>query len=102
MFASAVVTAARTASSTVMEAAAPAVGSAPPGTGQLATIVAWVSFLAGVALIGAFVAAMGKAGFSALRHGQFEGGAGAVMCLVAGVFLTASGAIFGALGITAS
>ncbi len=81
-------------------AAAPAVGTAPPGTGQLATIIAWVTFLAGIALIAAFVVSMGKAGLSALRHGQFEGGSGAAITLVAGVFLTASGAIFGALGIT--
>ncbi len=82
-----------------ISAAAPAVGSAPPGTTNLATIVSWVAFLVGVALIGAFMAMMGKAGMSALRHGQFEGGAGAAMCLVAGVFLTAAGPIFAALGI---
>lgn len=81
--------------------ALPAVGVRPPGMGNLTTIVGWVTFLAGVALIAAFCAAMGKAGFSALRHGQFEGGAGAALTLVAGVGLTAAGAIFGALGITA-
>lgn len=81
--------------------AVPAVGVRPPGTGNLTTIVGWVTFIAGVALIAAFCAAMGKAGLSALRHGQFEGGAGAALTLVAGVFLTAAGAIFGALGITA-
>lgn len=81
-------------------AAVPAVGIRPPGTGNLTTIVGWVTFLAGLALIAAFCAAMGKAGLSALRHGQFEGGAGAALTLVAGVFLTASSAIFAALGIT--
>jgi len=90
-----------TAVRAAVPAVVPAVGTAPPGTGQLATIVAWVTFLAGVCLIGAFVASMGKAGLSALRHGQFEGGAGAALTLVAGVFLTAAGAIFGALGIQA-
>lgn len=81
-------------------AAVPAVGVRPPGTGNLTTIVGWVTFLAGVALIVAFCASMGKSGLSALRHGQFEGGSGAVIALVAGVFLSASGAIFGVLGIT--
>lgn len=79
----------------------PAVGSAPPGTGNLQLIIGWVAFLMGAALLGGFMAAMGKSGLSALRHGQFEGGAAAVGCLVCGVFLTAAGAIFGALGITA-
>lgn len=83
-------------------AAAPAIGQAPPGTSNLITILGWVSFLVGLALMGAFAVSMGKAGFSALRHGQFEGGSGAVICLVAGVFLAASGAIFGALGIGTS
>lgn len=78
----------------------PAVGTAPPGTGQLTVIIAWVSFLVGVALLGGFCASMGKSGLSAIRHGQFEGGMGAVACLVCGVFLTAAGPIFGALGIT--
>lgn len=83
----------------MLGAMAPAVGTAPPGTGQLATIVAWVTFLAGICLIAAFIASMGKAGLSALRHGQFEGGAGAAMTLVAGVFLAAAGPIFAVLGI---
>lgn len=81
---------------------APAIGQAPPGVGDLTTILGWVSFLVGMALMAAFCISMGKAGFSALRHGQFEGGAGAAITLVAGVFLAASGAIFGALGIGSS
>lgn len=79
-----------------------AVGSAPPGTEQIATVIGWASFLAGVACIGAFIAAMGKGGIGALRHGQFEGGAGAVIALICGIFLTAAPAIFAVFGIASS
>lgn len=77
-----------------------AVGTRPPGTGKLTTILGWVSFLVGVALIGAFFAGTGKAGMSALRHGQVDGAMGPVIALIAGVFLTAGSALFGVLGIT--
>jgi len=79
----------------------PAAGTLPPGTGNLALILGWATGLVGLALLGGFTAAMGKTGLGALRHGQFEGGMGAVVCLVCGVLLTATGAIFGALGISA-
>lgn len=78
-----------------------AVGTRPPGTQQLTTILGWGAFLIGVGLIGAFYAATGKAGFSALRHGQVDGAMGPIITLVCGVFLTAGGALFGVLGITA-
>ncbi len=78
----------------------PAVGVRPPGLGNLTTIIGWVTFLAGLACLVAFVAAMGKGGISALKHGQFEGGAPAAIALVCGVALTATGALFGAIGIT--
>jgi hypothetical protein len=78
----------------------PLVGTRPPGIGQLTTIVGWVTFLVGVALIVAFIVSLGRGGFSALRHGQYEGGTGPLVALICGVFLSASGALFGALGIT--
>ena len=81
-------------------AVAPAIGTAPPGMGQITTILGWVAFFVGVALIGAFMVSLGGTGMKALRHGQFEGGMGAVVCLVCGVALGATGAIFGALGIS--
>lgn len=81
-------------------AMAPAVGVRPPGLGNLTTIIGWVTFLAGLACLVAFVAAMGKGGIAALKHGQFEGGAPAAIALVCGVALTAAGALFGAIGIT--
>lgn len=77
-----------------------AVGTRPPGTQKLTTILGWVAFLCGVALIGGFYASTGKAGVSAIRHGQVDGAMGPVIALVAGVFLTAGGALFGVLGIT--
>lgn len=77
-----------------------AVGTRPPGTDKLTTILNWVAFLVGVALIGGFFAATGKAGVSAIRHGQMEGGMGPVVALVAGVFLTAGSALFAVLGIS--
>lgn len=83
-----------------LAAMAPAVGVRPPGLGNLTTIIGWVTFLAGLACLVAFVAAMGKGGISALKHGQFEGGAPAAIALVCGVALTATGALFGAIGIT--
>ncbi|GAB2864574.1 hypothetical protein [Nocardioides pacificus] len=73
----------------------------PPGTEKLALLVGWTTSLVGVALFIAFCVMMGKTGLSALRHGQFEGGMGAAVVLVAAVFLGAAGAIFGALGIAA-
>ena len=77
-----------------------AAGKLPPGTGQLAIVLTWVTGLAGLALWGGFCAAMGKTGLAALRHGHFEGGMGAVVCLVCAVLLGASSAIFGALGVS--
>lgn len=71
----------------------------PPGTEKLALLVTWTTGLVGLALFVAFLAMMGKTGLSALRHGQFEGGMGAVIVLVCSVFLGAASAIFGALGI---
>ncbi len=83
-----------------LQAAAPAVGSAPPGVSFLTTIIGWVTFLVGLLLMGGFVAGVGMTGVKALRHGQMEGGTGPLICLVAGVFLTAASAIFGVIGIT--
>lgn len=74
----------------------------PPGTSQLTTIIAWVTGLVGVALFVGFLIAMGKTGLGALRHGHWEGGSAAAICLVCAVFLGAATAIFGALGVTAS
>lgn len=71
----------------------------PPGTEKLATLVSWTTGLVGLALFIAFLLVMGKTGLSALRHGQFEGGMGAVVVLVCAVFLGAASAIFTALGI---
>lgn len=71
----------------------------PPGTEKLATLVTWTTGLVGLALFVAFLLMMGKTGLSALRHGHFEGGMGAVVVLVCAVFLGAASAIFGALGI---
>ena len=71
----------------------------PPGTEKLTTLVGWTSGLVGLALFVAFLLIMGKTGLSALRHGQFEGGMGAVVVLVFAVFLGAASAIFTALGI---
>jgi len=75
------------------------VGQLPPGTEQISTILAWVFGLVGLLLLGGFAAAMGKTGLAALRHGQFEGGMGAVACLVCAVMLGAASAIFATLGI---
>lgn len=85
-----------------LSAAVLAAGQLPPGTGQLSTVLAWVSGLTGLALFGGFIAAMGKTGLAALRHGHFEGGAGAVICLVCAVLLGAATAIFAALGVSAA
>lgn len=81
--------------------AMPAAGTLPPGTHNLTLILGWATGLAGLALLAGFTISMGKTGLTALRHGSFEGGMGAVVCLVCGVMLTASGAIFGALGLAA-
>ena len=72
----------------------------PPGMSNITKIVAWVTGLAGVALIVAWIVAIGSSGLKALRHGSFEGGTAAVVCLVCGVALGATSAIFAALGIT--
>ena len=77
-----------------------AAGQLPPGTGQLSIILAWVTGICGLLLMGGFVASMGKTGMASLRHGSFEGGMGAVVCLVCAVFLGAASAIFAALGIS--
>lgn len=73
----------------------------PPGMDKLTLIGAWVTGLVGFGLFIAFCLAMGKTGFAALRHGQFEGGAGAAITLVCAVGLGAASAIFAALGISA-
>lgn len=74
----------------------------PPGTEKLTMLVTWATGLVGLALFVAFLLMMGKTGLSALRHGHFEGGMGAVIVLVCAVFLGAASAIFGALGIAAA
>lgn len=71
----------------------------PPGTGQLTTIIAWVTGLAGFGLILAWIASVGKTGIEALGHGQLTGGKAMIVCLICGVMLGATGVIFGALGI---
>lgn len=86
---------------TAMPAIYQAAGSLPPGMGQLTTLISWATGLAGVACLAGFVLAMGKTGLQALAHGQFQGGMGAVICLVCAVGLGASSAIFAALGISA-
>lgn len=73
----------------------------PPGTDKLSLLVSWAAGLVGLALFVAFLLVMGKTGLSALRHGQFEGGMGAVVILVCAVMLGAASAIFAALGIAA-
>lgn len=88
-------------STTVYNAAVVAPMVLPPGMGKLSLITAWVTGLVGLGLFIAFCLAMGKTGFAALRHGQFEGGAGAAITLVCAVGLGAASAIFGALGISA-
>lgn len=77
-----------------------AAGSLPPGTGQLSMILGWATGLAGLACLAGFVLSLGKTGLSALAHGHFEGGMGAVVCLVCAVMLGAATAIFAALGIS--
>ena len=79
-------------------AIAPAVGSLPPGTENLAVIIGWTIGLVGVALFAGFAVSLGKSGLGALAHGQFTGGMGSAICLVCAVMLSASGAIFAALG----
>lgn len=74
----------------------------PPGTQKLSLITTWVTGLVGLGLFIAFCLLMGKTGFEALRHGRFEGGMGAAICLVCAVFLGAASAIFGALGVSAA
>lgn len=74
----------------------------PPGTEKLQLLVSWTTGLVGLGLFIAFCLMMGKTGFAALSRGQFEGGMGAAVVLVAAVFLGAASAIFTALGVASS
>lgn len=93
-------TAARVSGLGAVGALVPSVGSAPPGLGQLATVVSWVTWGVGLALFVGFLVALGKAGLGALRHGHYEGSMAATVCLVCACVLGAAGTIFSVFGVT--